>query len=274
MPGDGRGGGRRTAACAESRSLERQGGVGDRPAVVEITDAGVVVHAGLGEEHLVEEGTAGHLAQRAYLDPLRLVHVDGEVGDALVLGHIGVGPGDEHAHVGDLAAGGPHLLSGDDPLVAVADGPRLQASQVGARTRLAEELAPGVPAGDDRLHEALDLLLRAVRGDGRGGEQQAQATGSTEGAELGDRLLHADRVGAVEPLAVGVLGQTGCGPAGGAQALPPLADRQVGVPLLLEPGLTSATGSLSVAVLSVRSIVSVICPPARLRKVRASRVET
>ena len=60
--------------------------------------------------------------QRADLDAL-LVHVDAEVGDALVLGHVGVGAGDEHAEVGDLAAGGPHLLAGDDPLVAVLDRP-------------------------------------------------------------------------------------------------------------------------------------------------------
>ena len=68
------------------------------------------------------------------LDAL-LVHVDAEVGDALVLGDVGVGAGDEHAQVGDLAAGGPHLLAGDDPLVAVLDGLALQAGEVGAGAR-------------------------------------------------------------------------------------------------------------------------------------------
>ena len=86
------------------------------------------------EEHLVEEGPAGHLLQRAHVDA-RLVHVDGEVGDALVLGHLGVGAGDEHAEVGDLAARGPHLLAVDDPLVAVLDGPAVEAGEVGAGAR-------------------------------------------------------------------------------------------------------------------------------------------
>ena len=45
-------------------------------------------HAGVGEEDLVEHRATGHLPQRADVDA-RLVHVDREVGDALVLGHVG-----------------------------------------------------------------------------------------------------------------------------------------------------------------------------------------
>ena len=89
-----------------------------------------------------------------------LVHVDGEVGDALVLGHVGVGAGDEHAEVGDLAARGPHLLTVDDPLVAVAARPCVETGEVGAGAGLAEELAPRLLAGDDVAHVPVDLLLR------------------------------------------------------------------------------------------------------------------
>ena len=46
--------------------------------------SGAVGDDGLLHEHLVEHGVAGHLHQRADLDAL-LVHVDAEVGDALVL---------------------------------------------------------------------------------------------------------------------------------------------------------------------------------------------
>ena len=91
-----------------------------------------------------------------------------------MLGHLGVGAGQEHAEVGVLAARGPHLLAVDDPLVAVLDRPRLQAGQVRARLGLAEELAPGLLAGHDVAHVEVDLLLGAVGGDGRGGQQQAQ----------------------------------------------------------------------------------------------------
>ena len=48
-------------------------------------------HADVGEEHLVEHRAAGDLLQRPDLDA-RLVHVDREVRDALVLGHVGIGP--------------------------------------------------------------------------------------------------------------------------------------------------------------------------------------
>ena len=196
--------GRRVAAAgAEAGPLVHEGGVGDGPAVVEPADERAVGDDGLLHEDLVEHGVAGHLHQRPDLDAL-LVHVDGEVGDALVLRHVGVGAGDEHAEVGHLAAGGPHLLAGDDPLVAVLDGTGLQAGEVGAGAGLAEQLAPGLLAGDDVADVEVDLLLRAVGGDRRGGEQQAEAAGGAERAELGDGVLHGDAVVAVEALAVGV----------------------------------------------------------------------
>jgi hypothetical protein len=109
---------RRPATGAEAGALVHERGVGHGPAVVAAADGGGVGHPGVGEEDLVEHGVAGHLAQRADLDA-RLVHVDGEPGDALVLGHLGVGAGDEHAQIGHVAERRPHLLAVDDPLVAV-----------------------------------------------------------------------------------------------------------------------------------------------------------
>ena len=59
----------------------------------------------------------------------------------------------------------PHLLAGDDPAVAVALGPGGEPGQVGAGARLAEQLAPGDPALEDRRDEA----VRSARGcRGRG----------------------------------------------------------------------------------------------------------
>ena len=153
-----------------------------------------------------------------------------------MLGHLGVRAGQEHAEVGVLAAGGPHLLAVDDPLVAVLDGPGLEAGQVRTRLRLAEELAPGLLAGDDVAHVEVDLLLGAVGGDGGGGEQQPQTCRGTERAELGDLLLHQDDVGAGHRLAVGLLGQSRGGPAGQPHPFPPLGHGQVGVPVVGQPG--------------------------------------
>ena len=137
------------------------------------------------EEHLVEHGVAGHLAQRPHLDA-GLVHVDREPGDALVLRRVGIGAGEQHAHVGGLAQRGPHLLAVDDPLVAVADGPRREAGEVGAGARLAEELAPRPLARDDVADVGVDLLAGAVGRDRRRREQQPEPDGAPDGAERGD----------------------------------------------------------------------------------------
>src|SRR5205085_2542864 len=65
-----------------------------------------------------------------------LVHVDGEVADALMLGHVDIGADKQHAQIGDLATGGPHLLAVHDPLIAVPNGLGVQPGQVRAGTRL------------------------------------------------------------------------------------------------------------------------------------------
>ena len=97
----------------------------------------------VGEEHLIEAGATGHLAQRSDLDA-GSAHVHHEAGQASVLGLVGIGAADDLADLGVLGAGGPHLLAVEHPLVAVALGPCLDAGEVAAGPRLAEELA-----GDD-----------------------------------------------------------------------------------------------------------------------------
>ena len=102
--------------------LTGQGGVGDPPAVVDLADPLRVGHPGAVEEHLVEVDLAADVAQRPDVDP-GLVHVDEEVGDAAALRDVGVGARQQHREVGEEAPGGPDLLAGDDPLVAVAHRP-------------------------------------------------------------------------------------------------------------------------------------------------------
>ena len=52
------------AAGADRRALVHQRGERHRPALVDVAEAVVVGHPHLVEEHLVERGAAGHLAQR------------------------------------------------------------------------------------------------------------------------------------------------------------------------------------------------------------------
>ena len=113
------------------------------------------------EEHLVELGFAGYLVEGPNVHTGRL-HVQEEVGHALVLGLGRVGSGHQHPPLGHMSQSGPHLLAVDHPLVAVADRPGRQAGHVRAGTRLAEQLAPDLFARVHRPQQALLLLLGGV----------------------------------------------------------------------------------------------------------------
>ena len=112
----------------------------------------------------LNDGAAGHLAQRPHLDAGRL-HVDDEAGEAAVLRLVGIGAADDLADVAVLRAGRPHLLTGDHPLVAVALGPGLETGEVGARARLAEQLAADDVAA---VHARAGTPASRARWRGRG----------------------------------------------------------------------------------------------------------
>ena len=115
---------------------------------------------------------AGHLDDRADLDAGR-VHRADEVRDALVLGRVGVGAGDEDAEAGDVGERRPDLLAVDDVDVAVAHGPGAEVGQVAARAGLAEQLAPDLLAAEQREQVAVLLRLRAGVEDRRTGPADA-----------------------------------------------------------------------------------------------------
>ena len=145
------------------------------------------------DEQLVELRLAGDLTQRADLDVV-LLHVHQEVAETLVLRRLGVGPRDEHAPLRVLGAARPHLLTGDDPLIAALDRARLQRREVRAGLRLREALTPDLIAGDDRREVAVLLLLGAPGHDRRTREQQSEhvrrqrRTGASELLEEDRRL--------------------------------------------------------------------------------------
>jgi hypothetical protein len=76
-----------------------------------------------------------------------------------------------HPDVGDVRERVPDLLAVDDPLVAVADRTSCQRREIGARTRLGEQLAPLLLARVQRAQEPALHLFAAVRDDGRSGEE-------------------------------------------------------------------------------------------------------
>ena len=144
---------------------------GGLPALAHLAQALAVGDAHVGEEHLVEVGAARHLLDRPHFHARRL-HRQEEHGQALVLGHVGIGAGDDDAVVGVMRARGPDLLAVDHPAVAVTLGPGADAGHVGARRRLGEELAPDFLAVQRGLDVALQVLGRGI--GHHGGDAHAQ----------------------------------------------------------------------------------------------------
>ena len=193
-PATGQRADQRLDPVAERRSrghgdpLVGQGRAADAPAVPGLTDHGIVGHEDVGQEDLVEHGGAGELAQGPDVDALG-VHVDDEVGDAGVLGRVGVGPGQADPEVGRLGQRRPDLLAVEEPAALDLVGPGAQRGQVRPGAGLAEELAPGELAQQGRPDPALLLLVGAV-GDDRG--QGPGPDGQVRPRDAGGRQLLVD----------------------------------------------------------------------------------
>ena len=212
------GGGRRAA-------LEAERGHGHVPAVVDAADDVLLRAAGVGEEHLGELGRAVDLLDGPDLDA-GLLHRAQQVGDALVLGGVGVGAAEDEDVVGDEPLGGPDLLAVDDPLVAVEHGLGAERGEVGAGVGLGEALAPGDLAREDLGQEELLLLLGAPLQDGRARRACRRRSRPAAGRRRGGTPRPAPRASMVErPLPPYSLGQV-------AQIQPP--SKSVLRPLLLE----------------------------------------
>ena len=162
---------------------------GHLPAVADGGDEVLGRHHGVGEEHLIERRMAVHLLERAHFDAL-LAHVEHEVREALVLRHVPVRACEQEAVVGVVGAGGPHLLAVDDPVVAVAVGAGGCAGEVGAAAGLAEELAPGVFAGEDAAQESCLVGIAAVFEQGGRGQEPNAGLGDADGVQSGEFLVH------------------------------------------------------------------------------------
>jgi hypothetical protein len=167
-----------------------------------------------------------------------LLHVHEEVGEPLVLGGVEVRARDQHAPLRVVRQRGPHLLSGDQPVVAacartgIAHRRRLDRREVRARLGLREALAPDLLGAENGLEIALLLLVGTVGDDRRPAHGQAEHVGhlrrlSPHDLLVEDRLLDQGRA----PPAV-LLGPGQAGPAGLVELLLPVAAK-------LEPGLVA-----------------------------------
>jgi hypothetical protein len=211
-----------TAARTDSDALVHERREGDVPPVADGAEPVRIRHPDVGEEDLVEGGAAVDLLDRPRLHA-RALHVDDEVGEALVLGRVGVGPRDDHPVAGVVGAGAPDLLAVDDPLVAVAHRGGAEAGEVRSGGGLAEELAPDLVAARHLREETLLLLLGAVRHERRTEHPVTDHEDADRGLELRFFLAPDDLLHATEALA--------------AVFLRPREHRPAGVELLRLPRL-------------------------------------
>ena len=167
-----------------------------------------------------------------------------------MLGDVGIRAGQEHPEIGRLRTRRPHLLTGDDPLVTVFDRPRGETGEIRAGTRLAEQLGPGLLPAERVAHVALLLLVVALHRDRRAREQRPEALRRAEHAVLGDGGLHPNRVATRQPATEHLDRELRRGPTRVGENLPPLAHREVWIPVLVEPRL-HFVGDIGVARQSV-----------------------
>ena len=177
---------------------------------------------------------AVHLLEWAHLDSF-LVHVEHEVGQAMVLRHVPVRACEQEAVVGVVGAGGPHLLAVDEKVVAVAIGTGCGAGEVGAAARFAEELAPSVFAGEDAAQESCLVGVAAVFEQGRGSQQADSGLGDAHDAQSCELLIHDGRQGLRQIAPMPLLGPHRHPPAGVRQQVAPGDEVFVRVPVYLQP---------------------------------------
>src|SRR5581483_11060848 len=142
----------------------------DLPSFVDLADQVLDRHFGIGEEDLVERRVAVHLPQLLNIDP-GLFDLDHEERETFVLRRVPIGPRQQKPVIGVMGAGGPYFLAVDDPEVAVQLGAGRRAGEIRTAARLAEELAPGIFAGEDTAQELLFLLIGTVFKERGGGEE-------------------------------------------------------------------------------------------------------
>ena len=130
-------------------ALEAERHVRDPPAVVLVADAVRSPAPARSSRNTSQKWLSPSMRpHRADLHP-RLVHVEDQPGDALVLGRVRVGAHEQLAVVGDVGPRAPDLLAADDVLVAVAHRPGAQARRGPSRpgARRSPGTTRGRPAG-------------------------------------------------------------------------------------------------------------------------------
>ena len=204
------------------------------PSIADAPDQILLRDFRVGEEHLVKRRVAVHLLERLHVDT-GLLHVDHEIRQPLVLGRVPIGAGEQQAVVGMMRTGRPHLLSVDDPEISLQIRACGGAGEIGTAARLAEELAPGIFAGENTAQELLFLQIRSVLEQRGRGQQSHSGFGGADGAHVGEFLFHHSRQRVRKPAAVPFLRPLRHAPSGIGELAAPLHQRHIRIPVGREP---------------------------------------
>ena len=176
----------------ESATLVRQRAHRDAPTVVEPADEIRGRHLDIREEDFGEVLGTGEVLERTNVDAGR-VHVDDQHADALVLGHVGIGPDVAEAFLGDHRVRRPDLLAVHDEraVAPILKGARRERGKVAAGVRLAHADAPHEIAADRRRGELPLLLVAELEQAGRGDRVTREVKAARDAALR--EFLHVDQ---------------------------------------------------------------------------------
>ena len=189
------------AHAADHLALVAEQIFGDVPAPVLLIDEVALFSARVGEVGLAEGRVAADQLDRPRLHA-RLVHIEQNEADALVLRRVGISTDEAEDPVGLVGVAGPDLLTVDDIVIAPIHRLRLQAGEVGARARLRIALAPANLAADDRRQMLLLLVLGAELQQRRAEHPNAEAVQRRASVDARHFLLQHLRFGRRQAAAV------------------------------------------------------------------------
>ena len=165
------------------------------------------------------------------------MHVDQEEADALMLGQIEVRARHQNAEIRVMSAGVPDLLAVDDPpavfQLCLGGEPR----QIGAAAGLAEQLAPGVLTSEDRPQVAA-LLIVVTHGEDRlRGQPPRPGLGDRDDAPLAKHPGNHRCLLLIEIPTIEIARPVRRRPAAIDQEGSPLGERQLRIPMVVQPGV-------------------------------------
>ncbi len=172
------------------------------------------------------------------------MHVYDEVRQALVLGCVPIGAGEQQTPLGVMRAGRPDFLAVDDPTFTVLHCARCRARQVRTAAGFAEQLTPGVLARQNAPQKTLFVRLAAVLEQGRSGQHadpDPRDADRPDGVKFRfDEGVQRNRQSAPEPFTRPVRHT----PAGIGELVAPVDQAGRRVPVLCQPATHFLTGLL------------------------------